>query len=73
MDNADIATNHQNILNNAALAKLRRQSEKLFSGKIPKCCECIDCGEPIPQKRLECVPGAVRCIECQRLYESSSY
>lgn len=26
---------------------------------------CLDCEEPIPAKRLEVNPGAVRCVECQ--------
>jgi RNA polymerase-binding transcription factor DksA len=30
---------------------------------------CADCGRDIPAERLEAVPEAVRCIECQRLYE----
>jgi phage/conjugal plasmid C-4 type zinc finger TraR family protein len=27
--------------------------------------ECIDCGDPISRRRLESVPGATRCHECQ--------
>jgi len=26
---------------------------------------CIDCGEPISQKRLESVPTALRCVSCK--------
>jgi RNA polymerase-binding protein DksA len=26
---------------------------------------CIDCGQPIPDKRLEALPASARCIECQ--------
>ncbi len=26
---------------------------------------CIDCGEPISQKRLESVPTALRCVNCK--------
>lgn len=26
---------------------------------------CIDCGSEIPIKRLELIPAAVRCVECQ--------
>ena len=25
---------------------------------------CVECGEPIPGKRLEVVPHAPRCIQC---------
>ena len=31
--------------------------------------ECIDCGEPIGEKRKQAVPWAVRCIRCQTAYE----
>jgi hypothetical protein len=27
--------------------------------------ECIDCGQPIPDKRLAVKPYAVRCVLCQ--------
>ncbi|MGB0614082.1 MAG: TraR/DksA C4-type zinc finger protein, partial [Miltoncostaeaceae bacterium] len=27
---------------------------------------CIDCGEPIPEARLEIVPDAERCVACQQ-------
>lgn len=26
---------------------------------------CMDCAEDIPRKRLEAVPGALRCVPCQ--------
>lgn len=25
---------------------------------------CVDCGEPIPVKRMMAVPGATRCVHC---------
>lgn len=28
---------------------------------------CLDCGDPIPNKRLEARPDAVRCVECQNI------
>lgn len=28
---------------------------------------CLDCGKPIPPERLEALPWAARCIDCQRL------
>lgn len=30
---------------------------------------CQDCGEKIPQKRLEAVPNARYCVACQKLAE----
>jgi DnaK suppressor protein len=31
---------------------------------------CADCRAPIPPSRLEAVPDAARCIECQRRHEA---
>ena len=30
---------------------------------------CVDCGREIPAARLEAVPEAVRCLDCQRHFE----
>jgi DnaK suppressor protein len=30
---------------------------------------CKDCGREIPSARLEAAPEAVRCVDCQRLFE----
>lgn len=30
---------------------------------------CEDCGELIPDKRLQAVPGTTRCVKCQEEYE----
>jgi RNA polymerase-binding transcription factor DksA len=30
---------------------------------------CRDCAHEIPAERLEAVPEAVRCVDCQRLFE----
>jgi DnaK suppressor protein len=32
---------------------------------------CEDCGQRIPQARLEAEPTALRCITCQELYEKT--
>ena len=31
--------------------------------------KCIDCGDPISEKRLESFPYAARCIVCQEAFE----
>ena len=31
--------------------------------------ECVNCGEPVPEKRLEAVPWARYCLTCQDLQE----
>ena len=30
---------------------------------------CVNCGEPVPEKRLEAVPWARFCVKCQDLQE----
>jgi RNA polymerase-binding protein DksA len=30
---------------------------------------CVRCGQPIAEERLEAIPYATRCIDCQRLAE----
>jgi DnaK suppressor protein len=30
---------------------------------------CISCGREIPFERLQALPGALRCVECQTVYE----
>ena len=32
---------------------------------------CMDCGEPIPRRRLEAIPWANRCIACQERLSSA--
>lgn len=32
---------------------------------------CIDCNEPIPERRLKYYPNAARCLVCQEMYEDS--
>lgn len=33
---------------------------------------CVDCGKPIPLKRLKALPSALRDTECQRAYEAKA-
>jgi len=30
---------------------------------------CVDCGQPISEKRLQMYPNATRCLSCQELLE----
>jgi DnaK suppressor protein len=48
---------HQLALVDAALARLA-------AGTFGT---CVRCGNPIPKERLEALPWAPRCIDCQRL------
>lgn len=31
--------------------------------------DCINCGEPVPERRLDAVPWARYCVKCQELQE----
>ena len=33
---------------------------------------CVDCNEPISEKRLKSYPNATRCIACQEAYEEGA-
>lgn len=35
--------------------------------------ECEDCGEVIPERRRELLPGVRLCVDCQGLLERASY
>lgn len=48
------------------LADIARAFEKIDSGDYGK---CEVCGEPIPEERLEAIPGARNCIEHQAASE----
>jgi DnaK suppressor protein len=56
-----MSTNDRQLLDSidAALARI-------VEGEYGK---CINCGEPIQEKRLEAVPWARHCIRCQDLIE----
>lgn len=32
---------------------------------------CVECGDLIPRRRREMVPNAIRCVECQHVWETS--
>ncbi len=32
---------------------------------------CIDCNEPIPERRLKYYPNAARCLVCQEMFEDA--
>ncbi|MGH9720325.1 MAG: TraR/DksA family transcriptional regulator [Bryobacteraceae bacterium] len=34
--------------------------------------ECVDCAKPVERKRLEAVPWAVRCVDCQELEDQGA-
>lgn len=47
---------------------------RLIDGALERICRqeygvCIDCANPIPEKRLENFPYAARCVACQEKFE----
>lgn len=48
---------------NDELAMVRRQLNAVGRAN------CRDCQEPIPQKRREATPSAIRCIGCQTTFD----
>lgn len=59
-----LATNAQRIVYEIDEA-LKRISEKRFG-------DCLNCGKPIPKKRLMAVPYAKLCLPCQSSEEKTS-
>ncbi len=48
------------------LTKLYAARAQLNAGRYGM---CVDCDAPIGRTRLETVPAAIRCVECQRAFE----
>lgn len=64
MDDADLASVREEEQISRALKAA--QQKMTHNTAIPtEPVDCDDCGEEIPRKRLEAVPGATRCITCQ--------
>jgi len=49
------------------LKNIQKAIERLFEGIYGKCQKC---GQPIPEKRLEALPFALFCIQCQKRQEA---
>ena len=48
------------------LDHLQKAVARIYEGEYGS---CIDCDKFIGIKRLKVVPGAIRCVECQGVYE----
>lgn len=65
MDEIDQAQGINEDFQTFALAEQRRNREPgNYTGT-----DCIDCGEEIPIKRRQIIPGCRRCITCQEELE----
>ena len=58
----------QSILVNeqALLTQVEHALERIENGTYGK---CVNCGQPIPEKRLEAIPWAERDVKCEELVE----
>ena len=63
MDEADRAEALIEATTANALARI--QAAQRQAGQA----DCADCGEPIPASRRAANPAAIRCRECQEIYE----
>lgn len=54
-------------IESAQLAQIDEALQRLEEGSYG---QCQDCSKPIPQKRLQLVPFALRCVECERAREA---
>ena len=60
-------TMHNHYVGEMRLADAAR--ERVASGQVDR---CVDCDEPIGYERLRAQPFAVRCVDCQEIYERRS-
>jgi phage/conjugal plasmid C-4 type zinc finger TraR family protein len=63
-DTSDLASKHEAHHNSVAIRVVvaAQQARSLR----PTLTHCLECGEPIPEKRQEASPGCTLCIECQK-------
>ena len=50
----------------ALLTEVERALERIEQGTYGK---CVDCGQPIPERRLEAIPWAARDVKCEEKLE----
>ena len=62
-NNASVLDNQQQLL-----AKIELALQRLATGTYGY---CMTCGQPIPEKRLEALPWAIRDVRCEGLTEST--
>jgi len=68
-DAQDMEELHRDLSIKKILARTQEEEGPLMIGGIRF---CLDCEEPIPEKRLKAHPAAVRCITCQNRKERRS-
>ena len=53
----------------ALLIEVQRAIERIDTGTYGK---CVECGQPIPEKRLEVLPWAARDVKCEEKLEQKN-
>lgn len=68
MDDIDRAQQREQFDREQAIAAAAApdQAKPLYIDGLPCCCEC---GAVIPKARLDALPTAARCIECQGVFD----
>jgi len=61
---------HQSDGNRRVLQFIGEALERMKAGTYG---ECVECGEEVQQKRLEAVPWARHCIECQEKQDQGEF
>lgn len=70
MDALDHAQAPEEAIERNALRKILDALSDL-TPRPPRSRDCAACGEPIPAARLQALPGARRCVGCQRELEEA--
>ena len=59
----------QNTLQQSEMDEIRRIDEAFERIERGEYGACMECSNPIPEKRLETFPYAARCVACQEKFE----
>lgn len=75
-DQADLASVAEQLENKLALSRVEREQLREIDLALERIEEgtygaCVQCGQPIPEKRLKAIPHATLCIECKSRIETS--
>jgi len=54
-------------INTEELSEINEALKRILEGTYG---QCVDCGNDIPEPRLEAMPSSLRCLDCQRQNES---
>jgi phage/conjugal plasmid C-4 type zinc finger TraR family protein len=71
-DVSDQATELEEVMRAEALSRQRAANElqQFRSASTPQVVDCVECGNRIPLKRRNAVPGCKRCHPCEQANES---